>query len=160
LIDKSYTRALRRYDRDLFAEKNRDGVLCVFRLYKRYEPVCVTDDFKFLNLIKAKQFVFALTENWTLLTKPRMWGIDQVLNRIREMDLRANERFFEEMDAAHERADESERRRFKNDTEAFLADNRKQFADAFDSFSGCLHSVSKDEPRKRKKDRSIKNGNC
>lgn len=160
MIDKSYTRALKRYDRDLFAEKNRDGVLCVFRLYKRYEPVCVTEEFKFLNLVKAKQFVFSLTENWTLRTKPRMWGIDQVLNRVREIDVQANERLFEEMDAAHEKVDESNKRDLMNQAEAFFADNRKQFADSFDQVAGCIHSVSKDEPRKRKKDRSIKNGNC
>lgn len=159
MLDRSYTRALKRYDPDLFAEKNRDGVMCVFRMYKRYEPVCVTDDLKFLNLVSAKQFVFALTENWTLLTKPRMWGIDRVLDRIREIDLRANERLFDEMDHAHEKVDESNRRHLMNEAEAFFADNRKQFADSFDQFTGCLHSVSKDEPRKRKKDRSIKNGN-
>lgn len=159
MLTDSYTRALKRYDPDLFAQRNKDGVICVFRKHKRYEPVCVDDGFKILNLVTDRQFVISLTENWTLRTPPRMWGIDFVLNKIREMDLLANERLLEDLDAKNEKVDESERRAFRNKAEAFFADHRKDFAKAFDQTMGCVHSLSKDEPRKRLKDRSIKNGN-
>jgi hypothetical protein len=159
MLEASYTRALKRYDRDLFCSRNKDGILCVFRKHKRFEPVCVADNFKILNLIVDKQFVCSLTANWTLRTEPRMWGIDHVLSKIREMDLQANEALLEKLDEQNEKVDQAEQRKFRNETEAFLADNRRQFAKAFDESLGLMHSVSKDEPRKRLKDRSIKNGN-
>jgi len=158
LVD-SYTRALKRYDKDLFCVRNIDGVMCVFRKHKRFEPVCVDDNFRILNLITDKQYVCALTENWTLSTKPRQWGIDHVLTKIRQMDLQINENLLDDLDAKNEKVDESERRSFRNETEAFLADNRRQFAKAFDEDFGLIHSLSKDEPRKRLKDRSKNNGN-
>lgn len=160
MLADSYTKALRLHDKDLFVGKNREGVLCVFRKAKRYEPVVVDEGLTILNLKSYVQYVFSLTENWTLATKPKDWGIDTVVNRIKMLDLWENERLVEEMDAANERVDEAEKRKFRNEAEAFLADNRREFAKAFDASYGTLTSLSKDEPRKRLKDRSIKNGNC
>lgn len=154
---KVYTKYLKRYDKDLYADHNRDGVICVFRKTKRYEPVVVDQGFKFLNLISDKQYVCALTENWSLSTKPRQWGVDHVLTKIRQIDSQCNERMFEAMDAANDAVDEAERRSLRNDIEAFWIDNRREFAKATDDI--LVHSLSKDEPRKRLKDRSIKNGN-
>lgn len=159
MFEASYTRALKRHDKDLFAKRNQDGVMCVFRKQKRFEPVVVTGAFKFLNLVEGIQFVFSLTENWTLSTKPRAWGIERVLNRIREIDAWNNERMFEEIDKRNAQVDESEQRSFRNETEAFFADHRSEFVKTFDENMGCIHSLSKDEPKKRLKDRSIKNGN-
>lgn len=157
LFLKSYTRALKGYDRDLFAGLNRDGVACVFRKHKHYEPVCEDDGFRLLNLKEGKQFVFALTDNWNLSGQPRNWGIDFVLNRIREIDALANERMFEEMDAKNESVDQSKQRGLKNEMEAFWSHERRRFAKSTDDI--LTHSLSKDEPRKRLKDRRIKNGN-
>ena len=152
-----YTKYLKRYDPDLYCDHNRGGVMCVFRKAKRYEPVCVDDGFKFLNLTVDKQYVCALTENWSLSTKPRQWGIDHVLTKIRQIDCQANEQMFEAMDAANDAVDMAEKRKLRNEIEAFWIDNRREFAKATDDI--LVHSLSKDEPRKRKKDRSIKNGN-
>lgn len=159
MFKDAYNKALKRYDRDLFCDHNRDGVLCVFRKHKRFVPVCVSEGFKILNLITDKQFIFALTENWSLSTPPRVWGVDHVLTRIRQIDCQANERYFEELEAQEKRVDESEKRHLRNEAEAFVADNRREFTKWFDDEFGCVHSLSKDEPRKRLKDRRIKNGN-
>jgi len=159
MVESSYNYYLKKYDRDLFAGRTKDGVLCVLRKVKRYEPVVVADDFKLLNLVECKQFVFALTDTWTLAGQPRSWGIDRVLDRLREIDCQANERLIEEMDAANERADESKKREFRNEAEAFWLDHRKEFIKAVDSVYGTITSLSKDEPKKRLKDRSKNNGN-
>lgn len=153
----AYTRALKRYDRDLFAGRTKDGMPCVYRKIKRFEPVVESEGFRLLNLKEDKQFVFALTSNWTLSGTPRDWGVDDVVGRIKEIDCLANERFFEEMDAQNERIDEIKRKDLRNEMEAFWIDERRRFAKATDDI--LTHSLSKDEPRKRLKDRSIKNGN-
>lgn len=158
MIKQSYTRALRSYDKDLFCDVNQDGVLCVFRKAKRYQLVW-EDGFTIYELKEGKQYIFALTENWALSGRPIGWGIELVVNRIREIDTLANEQFFEKMDEANARADESKRRSVRNEMEGFWSHERKRFARTMDESVGCTHSMNKDEKRKRLKDRSIKNGN-
>ncbi len=153
----SYTKALRRYDRDLFAERTRDGAACVFRKVKRFVPVCVSEGFRLMNLIEDKQFVFALTDNFTLSGKPIDWGIDDVLGRVQKLDAWANNDLFEKMDAENERVDQTRRKDLKNEMEAFWSHERDRFKSATSDI--LTHSLSKDEPKKRLADRSIKNGN-
>lgn len=159
ILPSSYTKALKRYDECLFAERTKDGRLCVFRKTKRFDGPVEYEGKKFYNLVECKQLVFALTDTWTLTGVPRFWGIDRVLERVREIDTQANERLIEEIDAANERVEESKRRKFRNEAEAFWSENRKEFIKAVDSVYGTTTSLSKDEPKKRLKDRSIKNGN-
>lgn len=153
----AYTKALRSYDRDLFAGLTKDGKPCVFRRSKRYEPVWVTDEFSLLNLITDKQFVFAITHNWMATGEPRDWGIDDVLNKVKKSDALANKALFDEMDAANEKVDAIKKKDIRNNIESFWIDERKRFAKATDDI--LTHSLSKDEPKRRLKDRSIKNGN-
>lgn len=154
---KAYTRALKNYDRDLFAGRTKDGVACVFRKSKRYEPVCELDGIPLSVLIDDYQLVFPLTDTWTMKGKPRDWGIDTVVGRVRECDALANKRFFEEMDEKNEKVEQIKRKDLRNEMEAFWIDERRRFAKATDDI--LTHSLSKDEPKKRLKDRSIKNGN-
>jgi hypothetical protein len=154
----AYTRALKGYDRDLFAARNLDGVACVFRRWKRFEPVFEWEGGKLSTLIEDKQFVCALTDTWNLRGRPIDWGIDDVVGHIKKIDRLANERFFEELDAQNERVEQSKKRHLRNEMEAFWIDQRRAFAKATDDI--LTHSLSKDEPKKRLKDRSIKNGNC
>lgn len=157
VLIKSYTKALRSYDRELFASRTKDGVPCVFRRHKRFVSVGDLSGGTLYQLIEGKQFVIALTDNWTARGKPRNWGIDRVLDRIREIDALANERLLEEMDRHNDKVDESKRRSVRNEMEAFWSHERRRFAKATDDI--LTHSLSKNETRKRLKDRSIKNGN-
>jgi len=156
LLNK-YTKALRSYDRDLFAGLTKDGLPCVFRRSKRYEAVCEFEGFRLLNLREDKQYVCAITDNWMASGKPRDWGIDHVVGHIKSIDALANEKLFEEMDAHNERVDEIKKKDMRNDIESFWIDERRAFAKATDDI--LTHSLSKDEPKRRLKDRSIKNGN-
>lgn len=153
----SYTRALKQYDSDLYAGRTKDGLPCVFRKSKRYDLVGEWDGMKLLNLRDDIQFVFALTDNWLASGKPRDWGIDFVLQKIKSIDALANERFLEEIDEQNENVEKSRARALKNEMEAFWSHERRRFAKATDGI--LTHSLSKDEPKKRLKDRSIKNGN-
>ncbi len=153
----SYTKALKRYDSDLFAERTRDGAACVFRKIKRFVPVCEGEGFRLLNLQEDKQFVFALTDTWTLSGTPRDWGIDDVVGRIQQLDSWAHKDLLERLDAENEKVDESNKRSMKNEMEAFWSHEHSRFKKATGDV--LTHSLSKVETRKRLKDRSIKNGN-
>lgn len=153
------TRAVRRYDRELFcAQSPAADMLCIYRKTKRYVVVCDEPEFRLLNLVSGKEFVLALTDTWSRKGIRRDWGIDMILEKIRSMDLAHNARLIEEFERAEERAKESKERAFTNELEAWASDSRRAFAKATDDI--LVHSLSKDEPTKRRKDRSIKNGNC
>lgn len=153
----SYTKALKRYDRDLFVERTKDGALCVFRKVKRFVPECVSEGFSFLNLIEDKQLVFALTDTWTVSGKPVDWGIDDVLGRVQKLDCWANKNFVEEMDAENEKIDAIRQKDLKNEMEAFWSDERERVKRATSDI--LTHSLSKDNKRQILQDRSFKNGN-
>lgn len=157
LFLRSYTKALRAYDKDLFAERTKDGIPCVFRKVKRFVPVCEGEGFSLKALIEDKQFIFAITDTWKATGVPRDWGIDDVVGRIRRADALANNRFFEELDQENEKIDLSKKKDLRNQMESFWSHERKRFAKATDDI--LTHSLSKDEPKKRLKDRSIRNGN-
>lgn len=154
MIKHSYTRALKSYDRDLFAGHTTDGVLCVFRRNKRYVPVCELNGQPLLVLQEGRDLIFPLTDTWTMRGEPRAWGIDKVVDRVRSIDALANERYFEEMDAANERIDKSKKRAMKNEMEAFWSHERRRFAKATDGI--LTHSLSKNETKRRLRDKRIK----
>lgn len=162
MLISAYTRALKRYDPDLYAGHTRDGVACVFRKVKRFVPVCEWNGGSLMTLIGDKQLVFAITDTWSMTGKPIPMGIDDVLDHVKKIDSLANVRMFEEMDAQNEKVDESNKRAIKNEMEGFWAYERNRFAKTMDENIGLTHSISKDEPKKRFREinRRIKDGNC
>lgn len=151
----SLTKVLKNYDRELFAGLTTDGVPCVFRRAKRWELVFESEDFSLSNLKEGKEYVFALTDTWTPKGTPRIWGFDTVLGRIQDLDAWARKDFFEKLDAENDKVDERKRRAIANEMEAFWDHEHSRFKKATGDV--LTHSLSKDEPRKRLQDRSIKN---
>lgn len=129
----------------------------VFRKIKRFVPVCVGEGFRLLSLTEDKELVFALTDTWTMKGVPRDWGIDDVVGRVRELDFWANKDLVEKLDAENERIDQIRRKDMRNEMEAFWSEERERVRRGLSDI--LTHSLSKDEPHKRLRDRSIKNGN-
>ena len=75
--------------------------------------------------------VFSLSEDWTLRTPPRNWGIDKVLNRIRECDLWNADSPVSNIQKQQEKVDESAERARKNTFEAVASEYRSTFKKAF-----------------------------
>ena len=151
---RAYTRNLKRYDKDLFAGRNREGLPCVFRKSKRYHPVIEGEGVKLSVLMDDIQYVFAITDNWSAGGKPRHWGIDDIVWKVQSIDALANAKLFDEMDAENDRLDQIKKKDLRNEMEGFWSYERRRFAKATDDI--LTHSLSHDEPRKRLKDRSIK----
>ena len=161
LYQKSYERALKRYDKDLFVARNNMGVLCVFKKTKRFVSVCETENFKLLNLSDSVEYVFAITSTWGMNGQPRDYGIDDILFHIQKIDSLANKNFLAEMDAANAKVDEARDRSLKNELEGMLAYEKKRFQRAFDEIAPISRSMDKSDNKKRlkEKNRRIKDGN-
>lgn len=154
---KAYTRALKSYDKELFAGLTLHGVPCVFRMSKRFESAGELDGQPLLVLRDDKQYVCAITHNWSANGQIRDWGVDDVVGHVRAIDYWANERLAEELDEQNEKVDQAERRKLRNEMEGFWSYERRRFAKATDGI--LTHSLRKDEPHKKLRDRRIKNGN-
>ncbi len=78
----------------------------------------------------ASYFICALTDNWTLQGKPVDWGIDPVMNRIRDMDLWGSNHSLDKMRERREKLKADKDNSQRNETRAIAADMRKDFARA------------------------------
>lgn len=129
---ETLTSHLKRYDQNLFASGDRkvSGILnplgAIWVLRKNsarpHEP----------------HIVFALTDNWTIHGKPREWGIEVVLNRLRAMDLWRDDQVINRLEADYSKSEESEKRAGRNNIESFLLDFRKDFAKATNHINTSL----------------------
>jgi hypothetical protein len=144
-----YNKAIKEYDRELYAHRSEEGVISILRCNKRF--VLYDLDGQDLHvLIDSPEFIFALTDNWSTTGQPRLWGSDRVLARLREIDSWAKKDFLEEIDEQNEKVDQSKARHLRNEMEAMFSDGRRQFAKATDGI--LTHSLDKTEKNRRKRD--------
>jgi hypothetical protein len=144
-----YNRAVKKYDPELYAKRDDDGFISVYRNGKRW-AVYDVDGTEVAFLIPSPTFVFALTDNWSKTGQPRNWGQDRVLERLRDIDAWARKDLLRELEEKEELIEESRARSLRNEAEAFWADNRRQFAKATDGI--LTHSLDKTEKKRRIQD--------
>jgi hypothetical protein len=117
---------IKRFDRQLYCEKGRDGKLRVFRKDQRIESYDV-DGITILFTRPAPYLVFALTEDWTLNTAAIDWGLEPILARLKACDLWARDLATESIKSI-EHANKSRERAVDNHIESYLIENRREFA--------------------------------
>lgn len=122
------------YDRDLFARRESNGVIHIYRKTHRSSFPC--------------DFVCALTENWQPNSPARDWGLEVLHNRLMAMDLWKDETVIDRVNKAAEKRHEDEQRDFSNNVESFLYDFRRQFARATNDIN--TSSLSKMDKRAAK----------
>lgn len=129
---KELTRALRGHDSCLFAQESKLGRYDVYRASKYGEA--------------PPHYVFSLTEDWTVKSRPVPWGTDIVLNRLKAHDLWRDDTFVEQWIKANEAREESQDRARRNSIESFLYDFRSQFHRATNDINtSCLGNTPRKE---------------
>lgn len=151
---KAYiNRHLKSYDYELYAQRNRDDILCIYRRRKREIVAAEWDGFKLLDFIDSPEFVFALTDTWKTNGTPREWGADYVLSRLREMDFWSDPEMFSKMERENDKINEIKRKDFRNETEAALLDNKRALQKSFGDINTA--NMSMREKRKEKQDKKL-----
>ena len=107
------TLALRSHDSCLYAQETKAARIDVMRKSSYGDT--------------PPHFLFALTDDWKPTGRPVPWGIEVVINRIKAQDLWRDDTNVDQLIAAHEKAEASKERDFKNSVESFLYDFRSQF---------------------------------
>lgn len=118
---KEVNRIVRGYDSQLFAQRERNGAIHVYRRTR--------------NSADPFHPVFCLTDNWNATGKPREWGLEVIRERLRAMDLWKNETVVDELEKDAEKSAQSAERDLKNNVESFLKEFRRQFARATDGIN-------------------------
>lgn len=143
---------VKRYDSKLFCKHNGfgfDAPLALFRKGKKAE-VFYYQGQTIVWVKDVDHLVFCLTDNWSIKGKPVDWGLEPIRARLVAMDLWNRHTFMDELEAQDEKDKASSQRAFKNTTESFLKDFRRQFARATnDVNTGNLAKIDK---------RRLKNG--
>lgn len=127
------TKAVKRYDRGLYAKRVREPFGCI-SIYRKDNG--------------GHSFVFSLTKNWTFKTDPVDWGIEPILARLKAMDLWTVETAFDRIAKDEEKIKEAKARNLHNNVESFLTEFRGQFAKTFSNVNTSL--MNKIDRRKRK----------
>ncbi len=109
------TRHIKRWDRRLSANYAGNGMIHIL--------------FADSNVNKL---VMSLTDNWSSSGSPRLWGIEPILMRLREIDMSANERALENIRKDREKNAGIAKKDMKNKIEDGLREQRPQFAKAFE----------------------------
>lgn len=147
---RSLTRALKKYDSDLFADRS-DDLIGVYRRTIHWQSYDYLGALLHFSRPSLDPVLF-LTDNWKINGRPVEWGIEPIMDRIRELDCWNKDRFYEEFVAERERLSNNKKRAFKNEVKARAADMRKDFAKAVNDINtSSLGKVDK---------RRIKDGNC
>lgn len=123
------TQAVRTYDKALYVLQTNTGTYQVWR--KEYPKDWDGLTFSARNEV---QFILALTDDWTLKGKPVEWGIDPLLEKLKEMDAWRDDSYYGQMVKGRERDDANKLSRFKNNARAMAADVRKDVAKAAGDF--------------------------
>lgn len=116
------------YDSDLSVIQEPGGMLQVHRTLSRVKGSQY--GLKPANLDEYHpQFLFALTDTWTLFGQPVDWGIEPLMETLRSLD-QWNAETFEDMVKRRERNKADQERIRDNEFRARAADMRKDFARA------------------------------
>lgn len=111
--DRAYriTRALKAYDGALYAEKNSNGIIEIFRKSSGLHA----------------HHIFSLTSNWASNGSPVDWGIEPIIKKIKDSDIQKRD-IAGELLAQYEKNQERAQAHRKSEAEAMAKDIRVPFS--------------------------------
>lgn len=143
---------LKKFDPKLYVKQGELGKVLVMREFNHWVDYHYNEDIHFLYSKKDYHLVFPLTHNWSMRGTPVPWGLDQIRNRLHEIDGWKRD-IVQEMKDHNEKNRRSKDRDFRNNTEAFLSDQHSAIKKAWSDIN--TSTVNKIDNR-RKFDKRIK----
>lgn len=142
-----------RFDKDLIARRNIDGVLQVCQLVRRWEVIDLEGEMV-LYPRNIPTLVFSLTDNWSTNGTPVSWGYEPLYNKFRQIALDRRDEAFRELEEMNEKVRQSKDRDFKNRVE----DAAYEACDVFKKTFNDINTANMDKTNdvRRKADRSKK----
>lgn len=139
------TQELRKYDSKLYAHRASNGMVQVFRKGERVGDCDF--DIESGPSGRPSYLLFALTENWTLQSVPKDWGIEPVMLHLREMDGWGSALTLEDIRKQREANELNRKRATRNENRARAMDVRRDFAKAVNDIN--TSTLEKVDPRRK-----------
>lgn len=146
-------RLVKRFDKDLIARRNKDGVLQVCQLIRKWDAVEV-EGLTVLYPREDLQLVFNCTDTWTASGKPVSWGLEPLYQKMRQISFDRRDELLKEIAISEEKSRESKDRALKSKCEAIAIETRDIYKKTFSDVNTATMDKSRDS--RRKQDRSIK----
>lgn len=150
---KYIARVVKSYDPSLTAFRMSSGAVGVYKTSKKFDAFYEDEETKYMILKDVLNFVFALTENWSMHGLPVDWGTDIVLERLKKIDSWNNKRLMDDFEEKERLAKESKQKDMNNQNEAWLYENREKFKKDFSYIRTC--NMDKTEKRRINKEKSL-----
>jgi hypothetical protein len=122
------TQTLSQYDRSLFAQKTASGMIQVWRKADKWNAADLC--YEETESSQPMQFIFALTDDWTLTGKVVDWGIEPVMHHVYELDTWSKISFLDDIRKQRDRAKSVRQQSQRNEIRARAYDMRKEFSEA------------------------------
>lgn len=130
-----YDQFVKKIDPKLFVTEHHAGR---YDVYRKSELGCV-----------PPHFVLSLTDDWTPRTHPVPWGLVPLWNKFVAIDRWRDDSFLHTLDEENAEVSAARDRNFRNTTEDFFRDFRRQFARATDGINtSSLKKIYRDEENK------------
>ncbi len=124
---KSLTRALKNHDGELFAKRDHNGIISVYRWVMGSQQVPWVNGGTLTVLDKQPEYIFALTDTWGPRGRGIDAGIEVVLARLKYGDTH-NRDLLGEIEKEYDQDKESSLRKLRSNADAYARDRRREFA--------------------------------
>lgn len=147
-----YNRIVKKHDKKLFVTTNRiSKVLEVYR--ENYTPetydisgITGEPNCYLTGILPNHHYIMSLTDTWTVFGNPTFYGETYLLDRLGFIDTWKSDSMANQMEKHNEKIDQSSKRAFNNEVEAFTHDFRNDFKKTFSDVN--TSSMEKIDKRK------------
>ncbi len=122
-------REIKLYDRQLYAVQSTTGLIQIMRNNRRWD-VYILDGKSLIYGSDSPHLILNLSRDWGHGSDPADWGLEPLVERLRDMDQWRDDSSYDKMVKQRELVDENKKRALKNDMRARALDLRRDFAKA------------------------------
>lgn len=146
---RQLNRHIKNYDGDLYVARTEQGMVQVMRKSYRWDEFDF--DGKTVKYLRPQpQPILPLTEDWKYSGRPVEWGIEPIMQRLKDMDAWRDDSYFDAMKKRREDKELDEQRIKRNNIRAWAADMRRDFAKSTNDIN--TSTLDKNVDLRRKKD--------
>lgn len=147
----SLNKALKAYDRNLYARESKDGIVRVYQRIRQTRTHWLSNEISIDEYVDGDWLVCSLTENWGSSGKQRDWGILPVIEHIKQGSLEYRDNLSRELNREQQRVAESKVRDTKNIAEDAAYAMRDDMKNAFSDVLTHSMDMKNDVRRKTEK---------
>jgi hypothetical protein len=147
-------KTVRRFDRDMFAKRDGNGVIRVYHKAVKYTEYCLGKGEFLMVQEKNPYHVFSLTETWGYWGDPVTYGSLPLNEKLYQISLSNRDKMFAELEASEKKAEEDKRKSAASVSNDMARQAHEVFKEATKDV--VFSNMDKKNDKRRKYDKRIK----